>query len=200
MQKIQAQLEQKNDELYQKYHDKSKKYDQITNLYNLLKSRTMGSQAQTAVLKSAPHVINSFAHPPSTPGSITQVPGTPSQDFPVTKESIGRLHRYQRSGTGSSSGRKAMPPPKRPTRITKPMATPQYRTRFPGPTHPPNRLANLPHDKELFQRFRGAPDSSQVPDMSYFTGPRNGLMGVNTPSQSPRRGLRYGSLFNSPRR
>lgn len=182
------------------YCEKSKKYDQITNLYNLLKSRTMRSQIQTAGSKPTPQVLDSVAHPPSTPGSITQIPETPSRGLAVTNEGIGRHHLYQRSGIGSSSGRKAMPPPKRPIRITKPMATPQRRTRFPGPSHPPSRLANLPHDKEMFQRFHAPSDSSQVSGVPCFTGSRNIFPGTNTPSQSPRIGLKFGSYLSNPRR
>lgn len=205
MQKTQELLEEKNNELFQMYRDKSKKHAQITNLYNMLKARTRESQTQTASSKSVSQASDSSMHPAPTPASTIRVPQTPSRGLTVTKEGIGPLHRYQRSGTGSSSGRKghdrtAMPPPRRPTRITKPLTTPQHRTRFPGPSHPPSRLANLPHDNVLFQRFHGSPDSSQTPGTTYFTGPRSGFMEANTPSQSPRLGLNYGSFFQSPRR
>lgn len=205
MQKTQAQLEEKNNELFQMYHEKSKKHAQITNLYNLLKSRTMKSQMQTAASQSVSQVLNSLAPPTSAPPIITQVPQTPSQGLPVTKDGIELLHRYQRSGTGSSSGRKghdrtAMPPPSRPTRITKPTTTSQHRTRFPGPARPSSRLANLPHDNALFQRFHAPPVSNEAPDIAYFTDHRNGFVEANAPRQSPRTRLGYESYFDSPRR
>lgn len=185
MQKTQGQLEDKNNELFQMYRDKSKKHAQMTNLYNLLKSRSMKSQMQTAASKSVSQTLGSLVPrdepPTSAQDGMGQVPQTPSNGFPVTKEGIELLHRYQRSGTGSSSGKRkhertAMPPPSRPTGIVKPTAKPRHRTQLPGPTRPPTGLANLPHDGALFQRFHDAPVPNAVPDISYFTDPGNGFV------------------------
>lgn len=186
MQKTQRQLQEKNNELFQMYRDKSKKHAQMTNLYNLLKSRTMKSQMQTAASTSVSQALDSLVprnEPPPTPahGSMGQVPQTPSNGFPVSKEGIELLHRYQRSGTGSSSGkkkldRKTMPPPSRPTGIVKSTPTPRHRTRLPGPARPSTGTANLPHDDALFERFQNTSFPDGVPDISYFTDPKNGFV------------------------
>lgn len=53
-------LIKKNQELAELYREKSKKHMQITNLYNLLKSRVMRSQIQTAATDSVAHTLESF--------------------------------------------------------------------------------------------------------------------------------------------
>lgn len=134
MQNTQDQLHKKNQELVDLYRDKSKKFTQITNLYNILKSRAMRSQMQTAASDSVSRTLNSLAPlrtGPSTtaaaaaaskPVEGSDPPQTPRQQsmYPVSRDGVEQLHRYQRSGTGSSRGKQkrpeaaAMPPPSRP--------------------------------------------------------------------------------------
>lgn len=136
MQATQDQLQKQNQELFEMYRDKSKKFTQITNLYNLLKSRAMKSQMQTAASDSVSQALNSLGSrnelstsASNRPMSMTQPPQTPSSkqygNYPVNQEGVEQLHRYQRSGTGSSKGRKrdyigVMPPPSRPTGPSRP--------------------------------------------------------------------------------
>lgn len=208
MQTSQEQLQKKNQELFDMYREKSKKFTQITNLYNLLKSRAMKSQMQTAASDSVSQALDSIApsrHQPSTsvpnrPTSIPQVPQTPSskQYYPVDQEGVEQLHRYQRSGTGSSKGRKrndiSMPPPSRPagTGAGKnnilysqaiadhvadvPNATPQHRTRLTGSVRPPTALSNLPQDDAMFERFNSGIPRSYNPNGDYFAGPDHVFM------------------------
>lgn len=130
MQASQEQLQKKNQELFEMYRDKSKKFTQITNLYNLLKSRAMESQMQTAASDSVSQALNSLGSrnevstsASNRPISMAPDPQTPSSkqygDYPVNQKGVEQLHRHQRSGTGSSKGRKrnrivTMPPPSRP--------------------------------------------------------------------------------------
>ena len=130
MQVAQEQLQKKNQELFEMYRDKSKKFTQITNLYNLLKSRAMKSQMQTAASDSVSQALNSLGSrnevstsASNRPISMAPDPQTPSSkqygDYPVNQKGVEQLHRHQRSGTGSSKGRKrnrivTMPPPSRP--------------------------------------------------------------------------------------
>lgn len=58
MQTAQEQLQKKNQELFEMYREKSKKFTQITNLYNLLKSRAMKSQMQTAASDSVSRALD----------------------------------------------------------------------------------------------------------------------------------------------
>ena len=206
MQTAQEQLQKKNQELFEMYREKSKKFTQITNLYNLLKSRAMKSQMQTAASDSVSRALDSIApsrHQPSTsvpnrPTSIPQVPQTPSskQYYPVDQEGVEQLHRYQRSGTGSSKGRKrndiSRPPPSRPTGAAGagkndilyhqviadhlanvPNATPQHRTRLTGSVRPPTALSNLPQDGAMFERFNSGIPPSYNPNGDYFAGPNH---------------------------
>lgn len=135
MQANQEQLHKKNQELVELYREKCKKFTQITNLYNLLKSRAMRSRMQTAASDTVFQTLNSPSSyrnalpPPSTSASNQQhiptshPPQTPSSRaynaYPVDQDGVEQLHRYQRSGTGSSKGAKkkadaaAMPPPSR---------------------------------------------------------------------------------------
>lgn len=206
MQTAQEQLQKKNQELFEMYREKSKKFTQITNLYNLLKSRAMKSQMQTAASDSVSRALDSIApsrHQPSTsvpnrPTSIPQVPQTPSskQYYPVDQEGVEQLHRYQRSGTGSSKGRKrndiSRPPPSRPTGAAGagkndilyhqviadhlanvPNATPQHRTRLTGSVRPSTALSNLPQDGAMFERFNSGIPPSYNPNGDYFAGPNH---------------------------
>lgn len=129
MQEAQEQLQKKNQELADLYREKSKKLSQMTNLYNLLKARAMRSQMQNAASDTVSQTLNTLS---SRNGTVLPVPqpvlqGKPTAPkprtpktpgYPMDPDGIERLHRYQRSGTGSSrrAGKKtadaaAMPPP-----------------------------------------------------------------------------------------
>ena len=158
MQTTQDQLQKKNQELIQLYRDKCKNFTQVTNLYNILKSRAMKSQMQSAATDSVSRTLNSIVSRPGVSSSASnkqvdippslqaphQAPQTLRQHnmsldipqgvqsphqkihqaprqhhaYPV-QDGIEQLHRYQRSGTGSSKGTKrksdptGMPPPSR---------------------------------------------------------------------------------------
>lgn len=155
MQHAQEELEKKNHELADLYKDKSKKFNQITNLYNLLKTRSMKSQIQSAASDSVSQTLNSLSHIHDEPSVATlpqhqslvnPPPQTPSSGQPSTyaalQDGVEQLHRYQRSGTGSSRGAKrkfdamAMPPPGRPvgqntTTDTPRPSVPRHRTQLP---------------------------------------------------------------------
>jgi E3 ubiquitin-protein ligase CCNP1IP1 len=117
MQAAQEQLEKKNQELADMNREKSKKLAQMTNLYNMLKARAMRSEMLTAASDTVSQTLNSLSsrngtivptvQPGPSPGaqarprfSKARTPKTPS--YPMSPEGIERLHRYQRSGTGSS--------------------------------------------------------------------------------------------------
>lgn len=127
MKKEHDQLQKKNQELVDMYREKSKKFTQITNLYNLLKSRSMRHQIQNAASDSISQALKSLvpqnaARMQSTPlnGPSAISPPRPPDVFPFNREGVEQIHRYQRSGTGSSKGVRrrsdaaAMPPPSRP--------------------------------------------------------------------------------------
>ena len=132
LQAEQEQLRKKNQELVDMYRDKCRKFTQITNLYNLLKSRTMRSQMQVAASDTVSRTLNSLSYsnsmpPPNVasnrPVPVLNSPRTPSSRLytahHVGEDGVERLHRYQRSGTGSSRGLKTgvamtMLPPSRP--------------------------------------------------------------------------------------
>lgn len=128
MQAAQEQLQKKNQELVDLYREKSKKLTQMTNLYNLLKARAMKSRMETAASENVSQTLNTFssrtgrtiapAQPATSMPNIqkARTPKTPS--FLFSPEGVEQLHRYQRSGTGSSKmsrpqrgGKSAMPPP-----------------------------------------------------------------------------------------
>ncbi|KAL4898084.1 cyclin [Aspergillus ambiguus] len=166
MQKEQDNLQKKNQELVDMYREKSKKFTQITNLYNLLKSRSMRPQIQSAASDSISKALKSLVPQNLQSSSSTRPPGvSPSsrqQDgFPL--DGVERIHRYQRSGTGSSKEARrtdmaAMPPPNRPGTARNrniPKATPQHRTRLTGPSRPSTVTSHLPEDSVMFQRFQG---------------------------------------------
>lgn len=132
MQATHEQLQKKNQELVDLYREKCKKFSQITNLYNLLKSRAMRSHMQTAASDSVSQALNSLGASRNDPSASAsnrplgplmpmQTPSHRQKNiFPVDQEGVEQLHRYQRSGTGSSKGTKkrtdtsAMPPPSLP--------------------------------------------------------------------------------------
>lgn len=132
LQAAQEQLQKKNQELVDLYREKSTKLTQMTNLYNLLKARAMRSRMETAASETVSHTLNTKSRnmPVGSlaPSGQSQIPTrsmplppkTPS--FPMSPSGIEQLHRYQRSGTGSSrrvdtkvSNPTGMVPPGRPT-------------------------------------------------------------------------------------
>jgi E3 ubiquitin-protein ligase CCNP1IP1 len=130
MQLSQEQLQKKNQELVEIYREKSKKHAQITNLYNLLKSRAMRSQIQTAASDSASQTIESLEaskagltpdaglHPPLS-SLIASPTSRQHGPYPVTNDSNEQLHRNQRGRAGIGSPNNnldniAMAPPSRP--------------------------------------------------------------------------------------
>ncbi|KAL3411825.1 XAP5, circadian clock regulator-domain-containing protein [Aspergillus fumigatus] len=162
MQATEEQLRKKNQELVNLYREKCKKFAQITNLYNILKSRAMRSQMRTAASDTVSQTLDSLGNSVnarsvsglSRPMGVSQPPQTPASHQgnprPVNLEGVEQLHRHQRSGTGSSKSTKqkvdaaVMPPPTVPVNLRNrsiPNATPQQRTRLPGPPIYPE----LPH-------------------------------------------------------
>ncbi|KAL2377239.1 hypothetical protein RJZ90_006893 [Blastomyces dermatitidis] len=124
MQMNQEQLQKKNHELVEIYREKCKKHAQISNLYNLLKSRAMRSQIQTAASDSVTQVLESLGGAPKSHSStedlfrpVTSLAPSPRRSpvrYPATNIGIEQLHRHQRSGSGSGSKNRvdsAMPPP-----------------------------------------------------------------------------------------
>ncbi|KAJ5539583.1 cyclin [Penicillium frequentans] len=175
LQAAQEQLQKKNQELVDLYREKSTKLTQMTNLYNLLKARAMRSRMETAASETVSHTLNTISRSvpvgslaPSGPSQIPTrsaplPPKTPS--FPMSPGGIEQLHRYQRSGTGSSrrvdtkiSKPTGMLPPGRPTlNLHNPHirnTNPQHRTRLPQSSRPPTALSQLPPDDVIMARFR----------------------------------------------
>ncbi|CAG7965215.1 unnamed protein product [Penicillium nalgiovense] len=173
MQSSQEDLQKKNQELNDMYRDKNNKLAQMTNLYNLLKARAMKSRMQTAASDTVSQALSSFNAPPpvSMPLSytsalpsapVTRHPKTPT--FPVNPDGVEQLHRYQRSGTGSSKRARTktpreapMQPPARPNwdgRNSKgPDPAPQHRTRLPRISRTPTVSSELPPGDAITQRF-----------------------------------------------
>ena len=134
MQLAQDQLQKKNDELITLYQEKCKKHTQMTNLYNILKSRVMRSQIQTAASDSVSQTLKSLPHTTGNTrlnGSLLpQTAMTASRHFDAltstekhsNKSSTERLFRHQRSGSASSKSKEdrfmadvgAMLPPQLP--------------------------------------------------------------------------------------
>ncbi|KAL4921421.1 hypothetical protein BDW62DRAFT_208413 [Aspergillus aurantiobrunneus] len=216
MQTAQEQLRKKNQELADMYRDKCKKFTQITHLYNVLKSRTMRSQMQTAAASQA---INSLEIPRNGPSNLAtqnhgvsappQTPSTYQQSaYPVDLEGVEQLHRHQRSGTGSSKGTKqkpdaiAMPPPSRPgasiRRGEATNATPHHRTRLPGPSRPSTStgMSQLPNDNIMLERFNaGRPPSEGFMSHHHYPTHRETLNVQDHRSTDDAPGIR--SFFNS---
>lgn len=94
------------------YKEKSKKHQQITNLYNLLKSRAMRSTIQTAASESVTQTLESLGtaghntpseldhHRPLT--SLGTLSRTGRYDQYTGPNNVEQLHRHQRSGNGRS--------------------------------------------------------------------------------------------------
>ncbi|KAL2870649.1 uncharacterized protein BJX67DRAFT_244704 [Aspergillus lucknowensis] len=175
MQTAQEQLRKKNQELVDMYREKCKKFSQITNLYNLLKSRAMRSQMQTAAASQAINSLeasrNDSGGVAAKPLSASGPPQTPlayqQRSYPMNLDGVEQLHRHQRSGTGSSKGGKqkaaavTMPPPSRPAAVLRrgdpPNATPNHRTRLAGPSRPSTGMSQLPNDSVMNGRFHAEP-------------------------------------------
>ncbi|KAL1972952.1 hypothetical protein VTN31DRAFT_6494 [Thermomyces dupontii] len=102
MQLNQEQLQKKNDELIVMYQEKCRKHTQMTNLYNLLKSRAMKSQIKTAASDSSERVPSKYFSPRQEHSGVEQ------------------LFRHQRSGSAGSGAdilweKTSMPPPRLPS-------------------------------------------------------------------------------------
>ncbi|KAG2420513.1 hypothetical protein HFD88_000125 [Aspergillus terreus] len=115
MKKEHDQLQKKNQELVDMYREKSKKFTQITNLYNLLKSRSMRPQIQNAASDSISQTLKSLVPQNAAPmqSTLSNQPSTissprPPDVFPLNREGVDQIHRYQRSGTGSSKGKTSL--------------------------------------------------------------------------------------------
>ncbi|PLB47515.1 cyclin [Aspergillus steynii IBT 23096] len=204
MQASQEQLQKKNQELVDLYRDKCKKLTQITNLYNLLKSRAMRSQMQTAASDTVSSALNTMGRsgnrpPVSAPTTLLaasvplQTPASfPQNTFPVNQDGVEQIHRHQRSGTGSSKKARAavaaMPPPGRPLGITRnrdmPNATPQHRTRLTGPSRPSTSTSHL-QDSVLFERFRADPNAKKSPPNQHVIPDRGRARGQSFDQAGP---------------
>ncbi|CAK48291.1 uncharacterized protein An11g00580 [Aspergillus niger] len=219
MEAAQDQLRKKNQELVDMYREKCKKFTQMTNLYNILKSRAMRSQMQTAATDTVSQALDSLTASRNNPTGLvpghsesSRPPHTPMSRqlnvYPVNQEGMEQLHRHQRSGTGSSKGNKqktdiaAMPPPSRPidsrSKYDQPGATPQHRTRLVGLSRPSTGRTALPHDSIMLQRFQAeAGPSDTLLDTRDPT--RRGNIGMQLHSQrhSPTNCPRLGSFFDS---
>ncbi|KAJ5894793.1 Zinc finger RING-type [Penicillium taxi] len=191
LQATQEQLQKKNQELIDLYRQKSKKLSQVTNLYNLLKARAMRSQMQTTASNTALETLQGISSRDGTATLIASAnpsqmpalmkPRTPrAPSFPISPEGIERLHRHQRSGTGSSRGLKTsdaitMPPPKNwlnpggyngkastsssnyqhHTRYQAqiPTGNTQHRTQLPHVSRLPTALSSLPPDDAILAQL-----------------------------------------------
>ncbi|KAL3479331.1 hypothetical protein BJX99DRAFT_244928 [Aspergillus californicus] len=215
MQTAQEQLRKKNQELADMYREKCKKFSQITNLYNLLKSRAMRSQVQTA---AATQAINSLETPRNdlaiftTNNLVSAPPQTPStfqqRAYAMDLDGVEQLHRHQRSGTGSSKGTKqkadivAMPPPSRPGPVLRrgdpPSGTTHHRARLTNPSRPSTGLSQLPSDNVMLERFHVDRPPSEAGFMSNPCHQITHRETLNVQNQRPTDGppgIR--SLFNS---
>ncbi|OQE27255.1 hypothetical protein PENSTE_c004G09772 [Penicillium steckii] len=174
MQGAHEQLEKKNQELLDLNRERSKKLSQITNLYNLLKARAMRSQLENAASDTVSQTINTFTtraepvvsntHTTITTHPKARTPGGPKTPiFPISPEGVEQLHRYQRSGTGSSKragkktpGGSAMLPPAARGSWKSPglqPSNPQHRTRLPQASRQSTILSTLPSGDAMLARF-----------------------------------------------
>ncbi|EKV15820.1 hypothetical protein PDIG_12730 [Penicillium digitatum PHI26] len=173
MQSSQEDLQKKNQELNDLYRDKNNKLAQMTNLYNLLKARAMRSRMQTAASDTVSQALSTLNAPPPVsisrsdvpallPAPITRNPKTPT--FHVNPDGVEQLHRYQRSGNGSSKRARTrtpretpMPLPTGPNWDGQKSKAPdhalQHRTRLPRISRTPTVSSELPPGDALTQRF-----------------------------------------------
>ncbi|RAH57672.1 cyclin [Aspergillus piperis CBS 112811] len=219
MQTAQDQLRKKNQELVDMYREKCKKFTQMTNLYNILKSRAMRSQMQTAATDTVSQALDSLTASRNNVSELvprhTEAPRPPqtplprqSNVYPVNREGVEQLHRHQRSGTGSSKGRRektdvaAMPPPSRPidtrSKHNQPAATPQHRTRLVGPSRPSTGRTQLPHDSIMLERFQAeAGPADALLDTRGSLRRTDAGMQIPPQRHSPTEHPRLGSFFDS---
>ncbi|ODH51443.1 hypothetical protein GX48_02501 [Paracoccidioides brasiliensis] len=179
MQIGQEQLQKKNHELVDIYREKCKKHAQVTNLYNLLKSRAMRPQIQTAASDSVTQVLESLGGGSKSNSStedlfrpLTSLATSPRRSpsrYPTTNMGIEQLHRHQRSGsrTATKNGvdSAAMPPPSgippsfRSTNM--PPSTPQHRTRLLGAPRSSHRA-----------EYQGRPHQDYITNKQSFPVPQ----------------------------
>lgn len=191
MQSSQEDLQKKNQELNDLYRDKNNKLAQMTNLYNLLKARAMRSRMQTAASDTVSQALSTLNAPPPVsisrsdvpallPAPITRNPKTPT--FHVNPDGVEQLHRYQRSGNGSSKRARTRTPRETPMPLPTgpnwdgqksmhsttvsttcrlicssigkaPDHALQHRTRLPRISRTPTVSSELPPGDALTQRF-----------------------------------------------
>ncbi|KAJ5348937.1 Zinc finger RING-type [Penicillium brevicompactum] len=175
MQSAQDDLQKKNQELNDLCREKTTKLSQMTNLYNLLKSRAMRSRMQTAASDTVSQTLTSLNAPPTSiplatrsprgQMSSSKFPRTPP--FPVNKDGVEQLHRHQRCGTGSSKGARSRtsgehpmaPPSTRPSwdgrngTAKVPNPPPQHRTRLLHVSQAPTVTSEFPPGDALMERF-----------------------------------------------
>ncbi|KAL4923934.1 uncharacterized protein BDV17DRAFT_301381 [Aspergillus undulatus] len=213
MQTAQELLRKENQRLANMCREKCKKFTQITHLYNVLKSRAMRSQMQTAAASRAMNSLDAPRNGPVNPAlqdlGASMPPQTPSayqqRAYSVDLGGVEQLHRHQRSGTGSSKGRKqkdanAMPPPSRPVLGLRsgepPNATPKHRMRL-APSRPSTGMSQLPNDSIMLERFH----ANQPPTEGYMDGrhhPPTHREALNVQSYRPTDGAPgIASFFNS---
>lgn len=118
----QQQLQKKNQELVEVYRDKCKKHTQITNMYNLLKSRAMRSQIQTAVSDSVEKTFQSMGAATGSPGvefgsshrpitSLTTPLPNRHDHYPGRSNFDPRYHQQRNNGANNRPETMMMPPP-----------------------------------------------------------------------------------------
>ncbi|KJF60436.1 E3 ubiquitin-protein ligase CCNP1IP1 [Coccidioides immitis RS] len=194
----QQQLQKKNQELVELYRDKSKRHAQITNLYNILKSRTMRSQLQTAVSDTVAHTLQSLGTsgnqtsngfeplmPVSSSQRLAQCNNDSSTIF--NSNTIEHFHRQQRSESSNSQINSTMMPP--PTGIlpsfresNHPQAVVQqsHRTQIPPPSRSMNSAEGRVHQGQRkfisparpFSLLHRSPNNSD-PNRTLHTSPNN---------------------------
>jgi E3 ubiquitin-protein ligase CCNP1IP1 len=141
-------LQQKNSELIDLYHEKSKKQAQTQHLYDTLKKRILMSQVETAAsdnvvptFKSTgsgtrPETVNGISFAQAGGLGVNAVGERQSRSIPVNKNGVEQLHRHQRHGSSSQTcgDVAAMPPPDHiPSRHRVQDTTPRHRTQLPSP-------------------------------------------------------------------
>ncbi|EEP79771.1 predicted protein [Uncinocarpus reesii 1704] len=191
----QEQLQKKNQELVELYRDKSKKHTQITNLYNILKSRTMRSQLQTAVSDTVAHTLQNLG----TSGTHTSNGFEPNSHLTLSNSrpvqygeaclgsnnnTVDQLHRRQRSGSSNNQiSNTMMPPPSGMPSSFRQSNVPQttsHRTQIPPPSRAMNTAEARQHQSQrnfvspnrLFNLSHRSPNNSD-PTRGLHTSPNN---------------------------
>ncbi|OJJ44955.1 hypothetical protein ASPZODRAFT_657237 [Penicilliopsis zonata CBS 506.65] len=183
LQEAQGHLQKKNEELEDLYRHKSRKLTQVTNLYNILKTRTMRTDIQTAASDSVAQTLRSLAthteqsthRTPVQNMAVLQPPSRPVshqlKPYYIDKEGVDRVHRYQRCTTSSSRGTKrktdahAMPPPNQPARSIKNTmftnATPRHQIRLPEIQTSTSTSDSMLSENAIYQQRFGGPHNYQ---------------------------------------